>query len=163
MLDQIAKIAKDLGCILEKREWLVVTAESCTGGAIASAITGVPKASSWFERGFVTYSNDAKEQLLGVSSDTLATTGAVSAETAAEMAMGALKNSKADISLAVTGIAGPSGGTQDKPVGTVWFGLAGKNFSVQTVKALFTGDRISIRQQATMHGLFLLKNCAEKY
>ena len=103
---------------------MLATAESCTGGMIAAALTDIAGSSRVFDRGFVTYSNDAKQDMLGVTSETLATFGAVSSATAKEMAFGALSNSRADIAVSVTGIAGPSGGTPDKPVGLVWFGIA---------------------------------------
>src|SRR3989344_8581933 len=105
---------------LKKRQWRLVTAESCTGGGLSYWITRIPGSSNWFERGFVTYSNLAKEECLGLNSQTINHFGAVSEQTVRDMAEGALRFSKAEISAAITGIAGPDGGTQDKPVGTVW-------------------------------------------
>ena len=106
------------------RGWMLATAESCTGGLIAARCTDLAGSSQWFERGFVTYSNDAKHELLGVDSQVLAQEGAVSEAVARDMALGALRHSKAQVSLAVTGVAGPTGGSRSKPVGTVWFAWA---------------------------------------
>lgn len=125
----------------------LVTAESCTGGWIAKVLTDVPGSSSWFERGFVTYSNEAKQEMLGVQSQTLHQHGAVSEQTVKEMASGALSNSQAHISVAVSGIAGPGGGTEDKPVGTVWLAWsAGK--SPETLRVILPGERNRVREQA---------------
>jgi nicotinamide-nucleotide amidase len=123
----------------------VTTAESCTGGLIAGAITDVPGSSGWFDRGFVTYSNDAKMALLGVREATLAAHGAVSEEAAAEMASGALARSAADLAVAVTGVAGPDGGTPAKPVGMVCFGWARRGGAVDTATRHFPGDRAAVR------------------
>lgn len=131
-------------------------AESCTGGLIAGAITGVAGASAVLERGWVTYSNRAKQQELGVDSAILERHGAVSAETAAAMATGALAHAPVDLALAVTGIAGPDGGSREKPVGLVWFGLARQGAPVVTVSRLFPGDRAAIRAAAVRCGLGLL-------
>lgn len=141
-------LAQQLGQLLLARKQMVTTAESCTGGEVAQTITTIAGSSAWFERGFVTYSNAAKMEMLGVKPATLDKYGAVSEQTVEEMAKGALQFSHADWSLAVTGIAGPTGGTQEKPVGLVWFGLAGKN-NIKTLQHIFVGDRMSIRDQAT--------------
>lgn len=133
---------------LKIRKWKLVTAESCTGGGIAFYLTEIPGSSTWFERGFITYSNRAKEELLGVKPATLKKWGAVSEETALEMALGAIENSDANISVSVTGIAGPSGGSIEKPVGTVWFGCANKEKKIQVSKAMLTGNRQEVREQA---------------
>ncbi|HET7674342.1 MAG TPA: nicotinamide-nucleotide amidohydrolase family protein, partial [Gammaproteobacteria bacterium] len=117
----LSRLAVRLGDVLSACHWRLATAESCTGGWIAKLVTDVPNSSSWLERGFVTYSNPAKVSMLGVTEATLAVHGAVSEQTAREMAAGALARSEADIACAVTGIAGPGGGSEDKPVGTVWF------------------------------------------
>lgn len=130
--------------ILRARHWWIACAESCTGGGIAAALTDVAGSSGWFDRGFVTYSNAAKQAMLGVSADTLATHGAVSEATAVEMAQGALLHSEADLTVAVTGIAGPGGGTPQKPVGTVWLAWAGDGF-VDTACEHFDGDRQAVR------------------
>ena len=133
---------------------LVATAESCTGGMIISLLTDIPGSSSVVDRGFVTYSNEAKMDMLGVSRDTLDKHGAVSSETAHEMAKGALKNSRAGITLAVTGIAGPDGGSAEKPVGLVWFGMALKGKPVITEKVIFENrGRDFIRRETVKHAL----------
>lgn len=132
---------------------LIVSAESCTGGWAAQVITHTAGSSAWFERGFVTYSNQAKIDMLGVRTETLEKFGAVSQETAAEMATGALKNSNALFSLAITGIAGPTGGSPGKPVGTVCFAWCRVGEKVVTETALFAGDREAVRRQAVVHAL----------
>lgn len=134
----------------------IATAESCTGGMIAAALTDIAGSSDVFERGFVTYSNDAKQELIGVPAATIAAHGAVSAETAEAMALGALAHSRADVAVSVTGIAGPRGGSAEKPVGLVWFGLARKGAPVRTVREIFAGDRAAIRRCATDRALELL-------
>ena len=141
---------------------LLATAESCTGGWVAQALTAIAGSSGWFERGFVTYSNAAKEELLGVRPETIARHGAVSEETAREMALGALAHSHATITLSVTGIAGPSGGTPEKPVGTVCFAWAGKAFPVRTETRRFAGDREAVRRQSVEHSLARLLELLEE-
>ncbi len=131
----------------------VTTAESCTGGWIAKVITDVSGSSAWFERGFVTYSNDAKQQMIGVSSSTLEKQGAVSEAVVREMAQGALDAAGADYALAVSGIAGPDGGSVEKPVGTVWFGFASKSDGTLARHQLFSGDRDAVRRQSTEYAL----------
>ena len=132
---------------------LLVTAESCTGGGIAHALTSLAGSSKWFERGFVTYSNASKQDLLQVSLDTLNRHGAVSEECAAEMVVGALVNSLADIAVSVTGIAGPNGGSDDKPVGTVCFGWARREQQPLTARTIFPGDREQVREQSIQMAL----------
>ena len=149
---QIYDLALRVGQILKQRDWMLATAESCTGGGISAAVTDVSGSSSWFDRGFVTYSNSAKVDLLGVSELTLSEHGAVSETTAGEMAVGALARSAARIAVAVTGVAGPNGGSLDKPVGTVCFAWATAQ-GVQTEKVHFDGDRAAIRQQTVQHAL----------
>lgn len=129
---------------------MIATAESCTGGLIAGAITEVPGSSDVFDRGFVTYSNDAKMKMLGVKTETLATFGAVSAETAREMAFGALANSNADFAVAVTGIAGPAGGTPEKPVGLVYIGVAELDGKTQVAEQRLGDIGRSAVRQATL-------------
>ena len=146
---QVADLAQGL---LADGLWLT-TAESCTGGLIAAACTALPGSSRWFERGFVTYSNEAKQQMLGVSVDTLNKFGAVSSETVMAMAFGALAHSKADIAISVSGIAGPDGGSDAKPVGTVWFGLARKGVAVEARVQHFRGERAAVREQALEYAL----------
>mgnify|MGYP001200801291 CR=1 FL=1 len=135
---------------------ILAAAESCTGGMVAAAITDVPGASAVFDRGFVTYSNEAKKDLLGVRPETIARSGAVSQSVAREMARGALANSMADISIATTGIAGPGGGSERKPVGLVWFALATRAGLVRTERRVFgSGDRNFVRLRATETALML--------
>jgi nicotinamide-nucleotide amidase len=144
----LTALARALGAACRRRGLRVATAESCTGGGVAEAITRVAGSSEWFDRGFVTYSNEAKQQLLDVSRDTLAAHGAVSEETAREMAAGALVHSAAHAAVAITGIAGPSGGSPGKPVGLVWFAWAARSADVQTRHFRFRGGRASVRQQS---------------
>ena len=129
---------------------MLATAESCTGGMIAAACTDLAGSSQWFERGFVTYSNEAKHEMLGVPTDLIATHGAVSEPVARAMAMGAIEHSRADVAVAVTGIAGPTGGSADKPVGTVWFGFA-LNGECVTETKVFAGDRSVVRYATLRH------------
>lgn len=146
-------MAVELGSALKQRGLKLATAESCTGGWAAQLMTAPPGSSAWFECGFVTYSNIAKQDMLGVARETLATFGAVSRETACAMAMGALSHSQAHISLAITGIAGPAGAAPDKPIGTVWLAWAGLNRPVQSRLQHFTGGRETIRRQSVIAGL----------
>jgi len=140
-------LAKQVGQFLLEKGWKLVIAESCTGGGLGEQITSISGSSKWFDRGFITYSNQAKIEMLGVSPQTLEENGAVSEETVLEMAAGALKQSSAQLSIAISGIAGPDGGTPNKPVGTVWIGWAtAKN--VRAEKYLLNGDRQAIRRQA---------------
>jgi nicotinamide-nucleotide amidase len=142
-----------LALALTSRGLMLTTAESCTGGMVASACTSIAGSSDWFERGFVTYSNEAKAEQLGVPGALIARHGAVSGEVAMAMALGALQHSRAQVSVAITGIAGPGGGTEAKPVGTVWFGFAtGRDF-VRTEVKRFRGDRSAVRSSATKHAL----------
>ena len=141
-----------LADLLKKRKLQLVTAESCTGGLIAAACTELPGSSAWFERGFVTYSNDAKTELLGVDARLLKRAGAVCERAARAMVVGALAHSHAQVAVAVTGVAGPSGGSAAKPVGTVWFGFAVPG-QVLTEKRHFCGDRAQVRA-ATVHHAF---------
>lgn len=143
--DDIYALAVRLGELALARGVLLAAAESCTGGLVAGAITAVPGSSQWFERGFVTYSDAAKVELLGVAPSTLERHGAVSVQTAGEMAAGALRFSAAQWALAVTGIAGPSGGTPDKPVGTVCFGWS-RPAGVESEQRLLEGDRAAVRR-----------------
>ena len=138
--------------MLTARNLRVVTAESCTGGGIASALTDVAGSSSWFECGFVTYSNEAKSRYLDVSPLVIEEFGAVSEQTVREMVAGAVNNSLGDLAVAVSGIAGPGGGSQEKPVGTVWFAWGNEDQQI-TECCLFDGDRESVREQAVLHGI----------
>ena len=154
-MDKLNILAESLGAALKARGFVLALAESCTGGMVAQEITSVAGSSAWFDRGFVTYSNQAKMDMLGVNKQTLLQFGAVSEQTAAEMAQGALRFSLADISASITGIAGPDGGTAEKPVGIVCFGFALKN-SVKTSIQHFVGNRESVRQQASVYAIFQL-------
>lgn len=156
-MDDLTQLVAATGRALQGQGLLLATAESCTGGGVAQAITEIAGSSGWFERGFVTYSNDSKTELLGVPAEMIAQHGAVSEATARAMALGALANSKAQAALSTTGIAGPDGGSAGKPVGTVWFGWAvgGK---VKTEKVVFSGDRQSVRTQTVRHALQGLLN-----
>jgi nicotinamide-nucleotide amidase len=138
--------------LLLNRQWMLVTAESCTGGMIAAACTDLAGSSAWFERGFVTYSNAAKTELLGVDAALIAKHGAVSEPVARAMVLGALARSHAQVAIAVTGVAGPSGGSADKPVGTVWLGWATPN-QVVTEHRHFEGDRAAVRVATLRHAL----------
>ena len=140
-------LAQLVGEALKARGMLLVTAESCTGGGIAQTITQVSGSSTWFDRGFVTYSNISKEEMLGVSPETLERHGAVSEATAREMADGALQYSHAQVAVSVSGVAGPTGGTPEKPVGTVWFAWTSQG-KAQTACHFFSGDRDAIRVKA---------------
>lgn len=147
---------------LSKKSKKLTVAESCTGGLIASEITSVPGASKVFEGGFIAYSERLKEKLLGVSAAIIARSGVVSAEVASEMAVGALKRSDADIAIAVTGFAGPGGGTKNAPVGTVWFAIAVKD-DCFTRSFRFEGDRDNVRAQTVSKAVELLTEGTENY
>jgi nicotinamide-nucleotide amidase len=138
------RLAKQVGNMLKAHGMMLATAESCTGGGIAQAVTRISGSSAWFDRGFVAYSNVSKEEMLGVSPETLEKHGAVSEATVREMAEGALQYSRAQVALSVSGIAGPTGGTPEKPVGTIWFAWATSD-SVQTACHYLDGDRDAIR------------------
>ena len=143
-----SSLPAQVGHALAALRWKVAIAESCTGGLIAGAITDVAGSSEWFDRGFVTYSNEAKVEILGVGVETLATRGAVSEATAREMASGALARSRADLAVAVTGVAGPSGGSPDKPVGLVCFAWAQRDGAIDSASHRFAGDRATVREAA---------------
>jgi len=149
-------LAEKLLSLAKARGWTVTTAESCTGGLVAGAITAISGASEIFERGFVTYSDAAKTELLGVPAGLIAEFGAVSEAVAREMAAGALSRARADLAVAVTGVAGPGGGSAAKPVGTVWFGVATRQGKLAARHQLFTGDRDAIRAASVVFALNLL-------
>ncbi|MBZ0093295.1 MAG: nicotinamide-nucleotide amidase [Sulfuricellaceae bacterium] len=151
--DEIYRLAEEVGEALKALGWMMVSAESCTGGWVGEAATAVPGSSRWYDRGFITYSNEAKQDMLGVSAATLEQHGAVSGATVAEMAAGALRRSRAQVALAISGIAGPQGGMPDKPVGTVWFAWALRDGRVGSERHQFSGDRQSVRRQAVAHAL----------
>ena len=146
-------LAAQIGEKLRHRQQSIAVAESCTGGWVAQCLTAIAGSSAWFDRGFVTYSNAAKQEMLGVSSDLLQQYGAVSEATAAAMATGTLQHSRATQALAITGIAGPSGGSPDKPVGMVCFGWASHDQATATATCYFTGQREAVRAQAVAHAL----------
>ncbi len=153
MSDMLHALATLVGAGLRARGWMLATAESCTGGWVAEAVTAIAGSSAWFERGFITYSNEAKRECLGVRAETLTQHGAVSEETAREMAGGALLHSRASIAVAITGIAGPTGGSDAKPVGTVCFAWAVPGGAVDAATQRFAGDREAIRRQAVIVAL----------
>ncbi len=150
--DRVRRLAVELGEALLARAWHVTTVESCTGGGVAQAITSVAGSSEWFDMGFVTYANRAKQALVGVTRESLEQEGAVSETVVRQMADGARKRAGADLAVAISGIAGPGGGTPDKPVGTVWFAWADAE-STETRCLQFDGDRDSIREQAVYRAL----------
>jgi nicotinamide-nucleotide amidase len=141
-------LAAQVGDVLQSHGMMLATAESCTGGGVAQAITDIAGSSGWFERGFVTYSNASKCEMLGVSSDTLKLHGAVSEAVVREMVAGALQRSRAHVALSVSGIAGPSGGSPEKPVGTVWFAWGARSGMIHARLHHLTGNRADIRAQS---------------
>ena len=151
--DALLKLSTELGVALQKKHWSLALAESCTGGWASQVVTMCKGSSSHFERGFVTYSNLSKTEMLGVSENTLETFGAVSEETAREMAAGALAHSNAQIAAAITGIAGPDGGTPDKPVGTVCFAWATIDGVLTSETRHFEGGREAVRYQSVITAL----------
>lgn len=163
--ESLVRLAVDLGEVLRARKWRVATAESCTGGGVAAAITTVAGSSAWFEYGLVTYANEAKQHLLGVDNTTLATEGAVSESVVRQMTAGALALSGAEIAVAISGVAGPGGGSEEKPVGTVWFAWEiAKGMCVARCRHL-QGDRNEIQRQAVriaLEGLLELAGETEK-
>jgi nicotinamide-nucleotide amidase len=150
--DSLTTLATRVGERLRAKRALLVTAESCTGGWVSQAVTAVAGSSEWFERGFVVYSNAAKEEMLGVRRETLEQHGAVSEQTAEELARGALERSRGTIALAVTGVAGPSGGSAAKPVGFVCFSWATRH-EVRSERRRFAGDREAVRRQSVVRAL----------
>ena len=142
-----------LSSALIKRNLRIALAESCTGGLVCQQLTNIPGSSVWFDRGFITYSNESKMELLKVNQNTLSKFGAVSKEIASEMALGALDASHADIALSITGITGPSGGSIDKPVGTVFFAIAYQNKVVFNASQIFPGSRENIRESSCLFAL----------
>ncbi|HHQ9109075.1 TPA: nicotinamide-nucleotide amidase [Escherichia coli] len=150
---ELMQLSEQVGQALKVRGATVTTAESCTGGWVAKVITDIAGSSAWFERGFVTYSNEAKAQMIGVREETLAQHGAVSEPVVVEMAIGALKAARADYAVSISGIAGPDGGNEEKPVGTVWFAFATARGEGITRRECFSGDRDAVRRQATAYAL----------
>ena len=157
---QWAAAVQALADTLLRRQWMLAAAESCTGGMMAAACTDLAGSSAWLERGFVTYSNAAKTQMLGVDAQLIAAHGAVSEPVARAMAQGALLHSAGQVALAITGVAGPGGGSEAKPVGTVWFAFAGP-WGVHSEVQHFGGDRAAVRRAAALHALLRLNaHCA---
>lgn len=150
---RLEALAGRLGALLGNQQLKLVTAESCTGGWVAQCLTAIAGSSAWFDRGFVTYSNEAKQEMLGVPADTLAEYGAVSQPVAVAMAEGALRNSRADWAVAITGIAGPTGGSPQKPVGTVCFAWGCRDGRIVTSTRHFPGSREDVRAQSVEHAL----------
>lgn len=147
------KLAEEVGAALKARGLMLASAESCTGGWVSEAVTMIPGSSDWFERGFVTYTYISKREMLGVKEATLGNRGAVSEEVVREMAEGALARSHAQVAVAVSGVAGPSGGTPEKPVGTVCFAWGMKDGKPRSETKRFSGDRESVRRQSVEHAL----------
>ena len=166
-------LTEQLADVLLQHGWMLATAESCTGGMIASRCTDLSGSSNWFERGFVTYSNEAKHEMLGVDSALIAEHGAVSEAVAQAMALGALRHSRAQVSVAVTGVAGPTGGSVDKPVGTVWLAwatpsdtgptLGAETAWIKTERMHFTGDRAAVREATAQHAITTLLNLLQQH
>jgi nicotinamide-nucleotide amidase len=162
---ELEGLARRLGRCLAAVDLRLVTAESCTGGWIAKVLTDIPGSSAWLDRGFVTYSNESKQEVLGVPQSTLDTQGAVSEATVRQMALGALARSRAQVAVAVSGIAGPGGGSADKPVGTVCLAWALTQGSIETRRAYFAGDREAVRRQTVRYAIeFLIEllHCHER-
>lgn len=151
--NELQQLSALIGAQLKAQGATITTAESCTGGWIAKAFTDISGSSAWFERGFVTYSNQAKQEMIGVQAATLENYGAVSQQTVREMADGARKAARADYAIAVSGIAGPDGGTAEKPVGCVWFAFAAPQGKTEAFQQHFVGDRDAVRRQAVAWAL----------
>jgi nicotinamide-nucleotide amidase len=155
-VNPVEPVVLDLSAALRAHGWSLATAESCTGGLMAAACTALAGSSQWFDRGFVTYSNAAKTEQLGVPADCIAAHGEVSREVVCAMATGALAHSSAQLAVAVTGIAGPTGATAQRPLGTVWLGVAQRHGGVHAEHWVFCGDRAAVREQAVLKGFELL-------
>ena len=153
MATNLYQLSEQVGALLQRHGQIVTTAESCTGGWIAKSLTDIAGSSEWFEAGFITYSNQAKERMVGVSAELLALHGAVSEAVVDAMMRGALDRSGADCAVAVSGIAGPGGGTAEKPVGTVWLGWCNRDGLYQTVQKQFGGNRQAVREQTVQVAL----------
>lgn len=153
MVDELEKVATQVGNALQQKKWRITTAESCTGGGIGFAITAVPGSSAWYEEGYITYSNAAKQKLLGVDAQVLLQQGAVSEPVVKAMAEGALQAADADIAVAVSGVAGPGGGSPEKPVGTVWIAWALTGRSTVAQCYAFVGNRKDVRIQTVIKAL----------
>ncbi len=154
--DELERLARELGTLLGERGWRMASAESCTGGWIAQSMTAIAGSSDWFEAALVTYSNAAKVSMLGVPAMTIEAHGAVSEATALAMASGAIATVGVEVAVAVTGVAGPGGGSEDKPVGTVWFGFAVDGQATRAVVQHFPGDRREVRARTVAYALSYL-------
>lgn len=161
MTDNPFELAQHIGALLSQKKLKLVTVESCTGGNLSRLITDIPGSSEWFDCGFVTYSNESKTKLVGVPDELIRQQGAVSQKVALAMAKGALETTNGDIALSTTGIAGPDGGTPEKPVGTVCFGFATASGIFSTDKRLLNGNRTEIRNQSVIYSLQCLRNYLE--
>jgi nicotinamide-nucleotide amidase len=161
-MDELDELTGQLAAILLRRQATLAVAESCTGGWVAKCLTDLAGSSQWFERGFVTYSNRSKQEMLGVSADTLDSHGAVSEATVREMAAGVLRHSPADLALAISGIAGPGGETPGKPVGTVCFAWVVRAGGRRVETRHFDGDREAVRRQSVAHALAGLLDVLEQ-
>lgn len=150
---ELEELARRVGASLAARGLVLTSAESCTGGWVAKVITDIPGSSAWFDRGFVTYTDEAKRQMLGVSGKTLEEQGAVSEATVCEMSEGALAHSRAEVALSVSGIAGPAGGSAQKPVGTVCFAWSARSGGTELRRKHFRGDREAVRRQSVVYAL----------
>ncbi|MBQ4488180.1 MAG: CinA family protein [Ruminobacter sp.] len=153
---QLLDLSAELGEILKRKGLVMCTAESCTGGLISGYVTEISGSSAWFDRAFITYTNEAKHEMLGVSEKTLTEFGAVSGEVVMQMVSGAVCRSNAGVGVAVSGIAGPTGGTPDKPVGTVWMAWHFPDGTVKTEKCLFSGSREEVRLKTVRHAFQVL-------
>ncbi len=152
-MSELTELSERLASLLLDKQKQLAVAESCTGGWLAKCLTDISGSSGWFERGFVTYSNDAKREMLGVDAATLAGYGAVSEAVVREMAQGVLSHSPADVAVAISGIAGPGGGSPDKPVGTVCFAFAERGGDIEVMTCHFEGDREAVRRSAVHYAL----------
>lgn len=161
--ESLQDLAHRVGAVLFARGWRLATAESCTGGGVAETVTDIAGSSAWFECGFVTYSNAAKHRMLGVSDDTLSHHGAVSSATAEAMITGALTHSEADLAVAISGVAGPGGGSDEKPVGTVWFAWAVRGNPPEVRCEQLDGDRLAVRQASIRIALEGIADQGEEY
>ena len=152
-MEELHELAAEVGRVLAAQQLKLATVESCTGGWIGQSLTAVTGSSAWYERGFVTYSNASKVELVGVPAEVISRAGAVSEPVVRAMARGALFHSPADLALAVTGIAGPDGGSTDKPIGTVWLSWIGRTGTERAEQYLFSGDRETVRRQSVIEAL----------
>lgn len=159
MIVEQQTLLRELASLTIREQVVIATAESCTGGLIAAALTELAGSSDWFDRGFVTYSNESKQEMLGVTEETLQQQGAVSGAAVAQMAQGALARSNASLAVSVSGVAGPAGGSDAKPVGTVWIAWASDHYGQSTRHFVFKGDRAAVREQTVTEAIRGLIKC----